>query len=336
MRSLRTVALSAVLVAALAGAAPPQGCAAAAASADAGDAGPAGLDPSCPGAGIDYPVTQVPVGIFTFNVRMAGPPDGPAVLLLHGFPETSYEWRYQMQALAAAGYHVIAPDQRGYSPGARPPSTGDYSLTNLILDALGLMGALDIDRYHVVGHDWGAAVAWGVALIKPDSVLSLTSVSIPAPGALATTLADKTSCQYNDFAFYDTFVQPTSQDLFLNDGASLLRSVYAELSPYAEREYMNTLDGEPAMTAAMNWYRANVQNRQVIGATTAPVTVPTMVVWGDQDDKVCRATIDLTAQYVAAPYRLVVVPGADHWLPEGAAVSLNQALLQHLGSSRDF
>jgi pimeloyl-ACP methyl ester carboxylesterase len=302
---------------------------------DAGADAGAPSDASCPAAGIDYPVTEVPVGLYTFNVRMAGPSTGPAVLMLHGFPETSYEWRYQMAALAGAGYHVIAPDQRGYSPGARPETTGDYALTDLFLDALGLMSALHIDRFHVVGHDWGAAVAWGVALLNPSAVISLTSVSIPAPGALATTLADKTSCQYDDFAFYDLFVQPSSQDLLLGSGAAGLRSVYAELSPYAEREYMNALDSEDALNAAMNWYRANVKDRQIIGAAPLPVTVPTMVVWGDQDDKVCRATIDLSAQYVSAPYRLVVVPGADHWLPEGAPDALNQALLEHLASTQD-
>ncbi len=287
--------------------------------------------PTCAAAGIDYPVTKVTVGDMTFDVRIAGPASGEPVLLLHGFPETSYEWRYQMQALAAAGYRVIAPDQRGYSAGARPTETSDYALTAMISDALGILGKLGVDRFHVVGHDWGAAVAWGLALVAPARVVTLTSVSIPAPGALATELADTSSCQYSDFAYYDLFVMPGSQDLFLQNGAQLLRATYAELSPYAEREYMNSLDSEDAMNAVMNWYRANVRNRQVVGAVTTPVTVPTMVVWGDKDDRVCRATIDLTAQYVAAPYRLEVVAGADHWVPEGAADRLSELLLEHLG-----
>ena len=291
---------------------------------------------SCAAAGTDFPVTKVIVGSMTFDVRTAGPSDGEAVLLLHGFPETSYEWRYQMQALADAGYHAIAPDQRGYSSGARPETQSDYALTNMITDAVGIVGALGVDRFHVVGHDWGAAVAWGLALVVPQRVITLTSVSIPAPGALSTTLADKTSCQYADFAYYDLFVMPSSQDLFLDNGAQVLRGTYAELSPYAERQYMNTLDSEDAMGAVMNWYRANVQDRQVVGAVTTPVTVPTMIVWGDRDNRVCRATIDLSARYVAAPYRLEVVAGADHWLPEVAAARLNEVLLQQLASSRDL
>jgi pimeloyl-ACP methyl ester carboxylesterase len=304
-------------------------CTGAAPASDADDAGAA----SCPAAGTDFPVTKVVVGALTFDVRTAGPPTGEPVLLLHGFPQTSYEWRYQMQALADAGYHAIAPDQRGYSPGARPETTADYALTNMIADAIGLMGALGIDRYHVVGHDWGAAIAWGIAIVAPAQVITLTSVSIPAPGALGTVLADTTSCQYDDFSYYDAFVMPGSQDLFLQNGAQVLRGTYAELSPYAERVYMNALDSEDALGAAMNWYRANVKNRQIVGSVSTPVTVPTMLVWGDQDPVICRAGIDLTAQYVTAPYRLEVIQGADHWVPEVAAARLSEVLLEHLASS---
>ena len=291
--------------------------------------------PGCPADGTDFPVTKVTANGFTFDVRIAGPETGEAVLLLHGFPETSYEWRYQMKALADAGYRAIAPDQRGYSPGARPGATSDYSLVKLIGDALALTTALGVERFHVVGHDWGAAVAWGAALVAPDRVLSLTSVSIPAPGALSMLLSDPTSCQYQDFAYYDLFVMPSSQDLFLQNGAQALRATYAELSPDAEREYMNVLDSEDALGAAMNWYRANVMNRQVVGAVSTPVTVPTMVVWGDQDPVICKAGIDLSAQFVAAPYRLEVIQGIDHWVPERAAAQVSELLLEHLGSAHE-
>lgn len=308
------------------------GCSASPASVEA-DGG--GAPSSCSAAGTDFPVTKVTANGFTFDVRTAGPETGEVVLLLHGFPETSYEWRYQMQALADAGYRAIAPDQRGYSSGARPADTSDYSLLKLIGDALALTTALGVERFHVVGHDWGAAVAWGAALVAPDRVLSLTSVSIPAPGALSTLLADPTSCQYKDFAYYNLFVMPSSQDLLLQNGAQALRGTYAELSPYAEREYMNALDSEDALGAAMNWYRANVMNRQIVGAVATPVTVPTMLVWGDEDPVICEAGIDSSAQYVAAPYRLEVIAGVDHWVPERAAARLSELLLEHLSSARD-
>ena len=104
-------------------------------------------------------LTQVAVGDFTFDVRMAGPDDGEVVILLHGFPQTSYEWRHQLGALAEAGYRAVAPDQRGYSHGARPPDVEDYTVSLLVGDVLGLADAIGAERFHVVGHDWGAAVA---------------------------------------------------------------------------------------------------------------------------------------------------------------------------------
>ena len=103
-------------------------------------------------------LTQISVGDFTFDVRVAGPEDGEVVILLHGFPQTSYEWRHQLAALGEAGYRAVAPDQRGYSPGARPPNVEDYAATLLAEDVIGLADAIDADRFHIVGHDWGAAV----------------------------------------------------------------------------------------------------------------------------------------------------------------------------------
>jgi pimeloyl-ACP methyl ester carboxylesterase len=238
-----------------------------------------------------------------------------------------------MRALVAAGYRVIAPDQRGYSPGARPPNPGDYSIPNLVFDAVGILGALGVDRFHVVGHDWGAAVAWGLALLVPGRVESLTSISIPAPGALYKVLADHTSCQYSDSAYFDTFTAPNSEDFFLAGGGLVLRFMYSELPPDAQCEYFSALDSKPALSAAFDWYRANVSNRQLTLPIGAHVTVPTMVIWGDKDPFICEAGIDISGQFVDAPYRLEVLHGIDHWVPELAANQVNALLLEHVGSA---
>src|SRR5438445_317950 len=118
-----------------------------------------------------------------FDVREEGPVAGAPVVLLHGFPETSASWRDVMLKLAAAGYHVLAPDQRGYSPRARPASRRAYRRPELVADVLALADQMDVDRFHLVGHDWGAAVAWGVAMEHPHRLRSLTSLSIPHPAA---------------------------------------------------------------------------------------------------------------------------------------------------------
>ncbi len=134
-------------------------------------------------------MTQVDAGGFTFDVRIAGPDDGEVVILLHGFPQTSYEWRHQLRALGEAGFRAVAPDQRGYSPGARPPRIEDYALPLLVGDVIGVADALGADRFHVVGHDWGAVVAWALAIAAQDRVITANPVSVPHPDAFARVLS---------------------------------------------------------------------------------------------------------------------------------------------------
>src|SRR3954451_14739753 len=123
--------------------------------------------------------TPVTVGDLTFDVRTLGPEDGDAVILLHGFPESSLSWSGVVPLLAGAGLRVVAPDQRGYSPGARPAGVESYTTDQLAGDVVGLADALGIGTFHLVGHDWGAAVAWVTAVRHRDRLRTLTAVSVP-------------------------------------------------------------------------------------------------------------------------------------------------------------
>lgn len=280
---------------------------------------------------VDIPITEVNANGFTFTVRTLGPVDGEPVILLHGFPETSYEWRYQMVALARAGYRTIAPDQRGYSPGARPRAVKDYGVVDLVTDVLAIAGALGVDRFHLVGHDWGAGVAWGLAGIAPSRVRSLTSLSVPHPAPLAAQIADPQSCQHQASSYFKVFDADASDQSFLSNDAGFLRGVYLENTPDARQAYLAVLDDEPAIDAALNWYRANTSS--ATGEFTIPtvgaITVPTLLVWGDKDTYFCRDTIELSKNYVSAPYELEILAGVDHWVPELAAPRVNELLLAH-------
>src|SRR5688500_5204476 len=121
----------------------------------------------------------VAVGDLTFDVRTLGPEDGEPVMLLHGFPETSLSWTAVAPLLAEAGFHVIAPDQRGSSPDARPTSVADYAIDHLVADVLSIADVLDLGRFHLVGHDWGASVGWVLAAHHPDRLRTFTAVSVP-------------------------------------------------------------------------------------------------------------------------------------------------------------
>lgn len=285
------------------------------------------------GAGASEPeiaVSQVEVGDFTFDVRTAGPEDGEVVILLHGFPQTSYEWRHQIRALAAAGFRAVAPDQRGYSSGARPPAVEDYVLPLLVADVIGVADAIGAERFHVAGHDWGAVVAWGVAIAARDRVITANPVSVPHPDAFARVLNDPTSCQVEASSYFDLFVQPNSEDAFLANDHALLRGIFAGIDGAAVDEYVRVLGSKPALGAALNWYRANIGDRTLQGPAVGAVEVPTMFTWSDGDTALCIDGALLTAEYVTGPYRFEVLEGVSHWIPDLAPDAMSTLLLAHL------
>lgn len=275
--------------------------------------------------------TKIRVGELSFDALTAGPAGGSPVILLHGFPETSREWNSQIAALAARGYRVIAPDQRGYSPGARPEAVSAYATPELVKDVLGIADASGFTKFHLVGHDWGASVAWAVALRAPSRLLSLTPISVPHPDAFAAALSDPSSCQPRASSYFSLFVSAAAEQALRANDAAFLRNVYRELPADAVAEYISIFSG-PALTGGLNWYRANIGARAP-GATpvaAGPVTVPTMYVWSDGDTALCRDSAQRTQKFVTGPYRFEVIQGVSHWVPELAAERLNALLLEHL------
>lgn len=272
-------------------------------------------------------------GGFAFDARADGPDDGTLVLLLHGFPQSSYEWRHQLPVLAAAGFRAVAPDQRGYSPGARPDRVDDYHVDRLVEDVLGLADALGAERFHLAGHDWGAIVAWAVAARHPRRLLSLTSVSSPHPLAMVKAMGSPTGDQAKRSAYVNLFRLPRLPELYLLSGeAGGLRKLFWN-SGYVDRaavdEYVRVLDGPQAITAALNWYRA-IDMGALAGIGT--VEVPTLYVWSTDDPALGREAAEGTAAYVGGPYRFVELAGVGHWVPEDAADDLNVELLAHLAT----
>jgi pimeloyl-ACP methyl ester carboxylesterase len=278
----------------------------------------------------DITTTQVSVADFTFDVRTAGPDDGEVVILLHGFPQTSHEWRHQLSALGKAGFRAVAPDQRGYSAGARPGDIADYAVPLLAQDMIGLADAIGADRFHVVGHDWGAVIAWGLAVGAPDRVISASPMSVPHPDAFSAVLNDPMSCQVEASSYFDVFVQPDSEDAFLADDNAQLRGIYAGIDSDAIDEYVRVLGSKAALGAALNWYRANVSDRALLGPALGAVQVPTMFIWSDGDTALCIDGALLTEQYVEAPYRFEVVEGVSHWIPDLAPEQVTALLIEHI------
>jgi pimeloyl-ACP methyl ester carboxylesterase len=279
-------------------------------------------------------IQQVDVGDLTFEVRVDGPEDGRPVLLLHGFPETSLSWASVTPLLAEAGLRTYAPDQLGSSPGARPDEVAAYSTPNLAQVTADLMTALDVPRADVVGHDWGANVAWALAGWHPDRVRSLTAVSVPHPAAY--TVAYRTDPEQKERSGYiRLFWQPgKAEDVLLAEDARRLRRMLSGgegesgIPAEAIEQYVSVLSAPGALTAALNWYRAMSSGDRV-----DPVHVPTTYVWSDGDVAIGRTAAEACANYVTGDYRFVELPGITHWIPEQAPDQLAAAILDRITST---
>jgi pimeloyl-ACP methyl ester carboxylesterase len=273
---------------------------------------------------------QLTVGAFVFDALAAGPADGRVVLLLHGFPQTSWSWRLVMPALADAGYRVVAPDQRGYSPGARPVGVDAYRMPHLVGDVVGMLDALGVDRADVVGHDWGAAVAWQVAARHPDRVRTLTAVSVPHPLAFVDALRTDED-QRERSQYMKLFrIEGKAEETLLGDDDTGLRTLFGRMEGAVDAEVYESLMREPGvLTAGLNWYRGQqLSDIEDVG----PTTVPTLYVWSDEDPALGPTAAHATAAHVSAPYRFEILHGVSHWIPEEAPEQLATWLLEHLAA----
>jgi pimeloyl-ACP methyl ester carboxylesterase len=272
---------------------------------------------------------QLTANGLVFDALTDGPADGRLVVLLHGFPQTSWSWRGVIPPLVAAGCRVVAPDQRGYSPGARPDSVSAYRMPELVADVVGMLDALGADRADVVGHDWGAAVAWQLAARHPGRVRTLTPVSVPHPLAFVAALRNDED-QRQRSAYMQFFRQVgTAEETLLADDAAALRGVFGQ-QPGVDGERYAALMREPGvLTKCLNWYRAqDLSDIEDVG----PTTVPTLYVWSDEDVALGPAAAHATADHVSAPYRFELLHGISHWIPEQAPDRLAGCILEHLAA----
>ena len=279
----------------------------------------------------------VDIGDLSFDALIAGPSSGEPVMLLHGFPNTNYQWREQIVALAEADFSVIAPNQRGYSSGARPTGIESYASEKLVEDVRQIADALHWESFHLGGHDWGAFIAWEFAGKYPSRLRTLIPISVPHPEAFAIALADPNGKQAEMSSYVEFFQQAESTSAFLTDSASLLKSIYesAGLSTEEMEPYLQVLGKPEALDAALNWYRANSFSPPLDQATnrrshTPDIETPTMYIWSTEDTALGRQGAELTSSFVSGEYRYEVFEGVNHWITEIAAEQLNTVMLNFL------
>ena len=250
--------------------------------------------------------------------------EGEPVLLLHGWPDSARLWRHQVPFLAAHGYRVITPDLRGFGRSERPAEVAGYRLRNVVADVSALLDHLDIETAYVVGHDWGAAVAWLTAILGPARVRKLTAISVPHP------FAPPTLRQY-EMAWYQLFFQFTDMA-----EATLAYDDWAWLRKFSRgyrdlEQAIADLSRPGALTASLNWYRANLAPRMP-GPPPAlpPVAAPTLGIWSTGDHYLDGERMKNSAALVQGPWRYEEIPDASHWVPLDAPDRLNELLLDWL------
>jgi pimeloyl-ACP methyl ester carboxylesterase len=253
---------------------------------------------------------------------------GTPVVLLHGFPDTSELWRHQVAALTGAGFRTIAPDMRGRGRSDRPANVADYALPKIVGDVTGIMDALKIQRAHVVGHDWGAAVAWLVAALAPDRVDHLVAISVGYPGAAGPPTLEALQKSWYRLLFQ---FEGVAEELIQRDGWYLLRELLQGGGEEFDR-YVANLSEPGALIAALNWYRANLPVDRLLGPAPAlpPVAAPTMGVFGTADLYLTEDAMVKSASKVTGPWRYERLEGVGHFVPLQAADQLNKLLLDFL------
>lgn len=273
-------------------------------------------------------------GELVFDVIDAGPADGPVAVLLHGFPEQNTMWQPVISRLTAHGYRCLAPRQRGYSPGARPTRRRDYRLSELVEDVRTLIDASGAQRVHLVGHDWGATVAWQVAQQFPDRLLTVTAMSVPHPGAFLKALVTSGQALASWYILF--FQLPRIPEWYMTRGRGTftlagLEKARAQHAPALAEAEAKAMAEPGALTAALNWYRAiPLSDTRDAGKK---VTVPTMFIWSDGDIALREKGARATGDHVLGEYRFEVLKGVSHWIldeqPDKAAELLLEWFAAH-------
>ncbi len=299
------------------------------------------------------------------RMRIAQAGAGPLVLLLHGFPESWYSWRHQLPALAAAGFRVVAPDQRGYGGTEAPAAVESYDILHLVDDAVGLLDVLGEEQAVVVGHDWGAPVAWHCALLHPKRFRAVAALSVPYVGRSQLPPLDMFRAMAGEHFFYILYFQQpgvAEPELEADVRATMRRFLYAAsgdvtepLDFWRKPKTAKFLDGLPdprtlpswlteadldyftcefrrvGFRGGLNWYRNIDRNWELTaGLAEAKVTQPALFIAGERDGVLAMIPVDAMRPLVPDLRRLVMLPGCGHWTQQERPGEVSAALIEFL------
>ncbi len=261
---------------------------------------------------------------------MAGPAKGEPVLLLHGFPDAWFAWEAQMEYLVDAGYRVIVPDQRGYNLSDKPAGINNYTMDTLVHDITGLADALGYKRFQLAGHDFGAMVAWHLAMRYPERLKNLVIINVPHPAVMRSYLA--TNVAQIVKSWYVFFFQlPVIPELMVKakNWQFLISALPDYLTDTERNRYRETWSRPNAMTSMINWYRAMMRKREK-SSPFSRIKTPTLILWGRQDPYLSYAMAQRSVEF-CEDGRLVTFDDATHWVMHDKPDEVNSYLTKHFG-----
>jgi pimeloyl-ACP methyl ester carboxylesterase len=260
----------------------------------------------------------------TLDVQVEG--EGTPVVLLHGWPDSKRLWSNQVPALVDAGYRVIVPDQRGYGASDKPEEVEAYSIVFLAMDVVAILDKLEVPRAHVVGHDWGAAIAWATASFSPDRVDKLAVMSVGHPSAFADAGFEQRAASWYMLLF--NFPGIAEQWLSMNDWANF--RAWAQ-HPHADA-VIAELEANGSLTPGLNYYRATVPPETLVNPPLElpPIQSPVMGMWSSNDFALTEAQMTGSAKYCNAGFRYERIDGPGHWMQLEAPDKVNALLLDFL------
>lgn len=261
--------------------------------------------------------------------------NGPPVVLLHGFPESSYAWRHQIPALANH-FRVITPDLRGYGQTDKPPNISNYKMSTLVADTIGLIHALGYDKTHIIGHDWGGAIAWNIALNEPHVIDHLAVLNCSHPQKMARALRSNYRQMLRSWYIFFFQLPYLPEFLIKINLRHLLEDIFTgsiirkdAINDEVLDVYQKNLQKPEAISSALNYYRAALRypNRE---SKLKKITVPTLLIWGENDTALGKElTYDMESLF-SGPFQLKYIPNCSHWVNEEQPEIVNQLLLDFL------
>ena len=274
---------------------------------------------------------KLKIGALKFDCRVSGNEADELVIFLHGFPETSCMWQQLMDKVSTQGFYCLAPNLRGYSKNACPKGTKNYKVTQLREDILGIAGILNKDKFHLVGHDWGAVIGWGLTFYHPDRILSWSGLSVPHTSAFGKALkVDKDQKKRSRYIMW--FLLPFIPEFMIRrNDFQVFRKLWKHSSDEEREDYLSVFRRRESLTAALNYYRANIGRGKA--ERIGDINVPTLFIWGRNDKAIGSFAAENNQHYMKGPYTFLDLDGG-HWLIQTNYNEVEAAVTDHLTKYR--